>query len=366
MSRLKEFLLRDAGGENESGRAVYILRVATLCEVLFFALFALILLIFRHDYTALLPAVCCAASLVLFRHTYTRYTRQALGLFYLVTTLWIIIAVVFFGWDCGIQHMAFVLLLFVFTTSYLSMKIKVLLGLLVYGLRMSLYFYTLSASPLFPPESQLNHVLQFLDTTTVYVLMILIMSVFAGDTLRAEEKLAKANRKLNMLAETDPLTKLPNRRFVLRHIEECVHESPHPICPTVAIGDIDFFKKVNDTYGHDAGDRVLEVLSDLFMKTMEPYGICARWGGEEFLFFFEHLNLDNAQMVLSDLLSKIRVTVIPFGEQQINVTLTFGMEDAVLSGNVQEAITKQVDNVIRKADEKLYMGKQKGRNQIVA
>ena len=367
VDKIKELLLRDAGGENESGRAVYILRTATLGQSLFFVLFTIALLTAASQkLTALLPAICCALALLVFRYTFLRQTQRALAMFYVITIAWIILGVIFFGWDCGTQHMAFVLLLFVFTTSYLPSRVKILLGFLVYGLRMGLYFYMLKADPLFPLTGQLNSALQFLNTTTVYLLLILIMSVFAGDTLRAEGKLAKANRKLNALAETDPLTKLPNRRFILRHIEECVHGSPDPICPTIAIGDIDFFKKVNDTYGHEAGDRVLEVLSELFQKTMEPYGVCARWGGEEFLFFFEHLNLDNAQVVLYELLSKIRVTVIPFGDQQLKVTLTFGVEDAVLSAKTPEEITRQVDAVIQKADEKLYIGKEQGRNRIVA
>lgn len=366
MGKFREFLLRNAGGENESGRAVYILRVAALGETIYFALFGLFLLIFGVLLPSILPFSCCAAALLILWDTYRRHSPLSLTFFYILNTLWIIVAVVFFGWDAGIQHMTFVLLLFIFITSYLSMSIKVVLGLLVYALRMGLYFYTLSAEPVFPFSIQLNHVIQFLDTTTVYLLLILIMSVFATDTLRAEGKLAKANRKLNTLADTDPLTKLPNRRCALRHIEECVMESPTPICPTVAIGDIDFFKKVNDTYGHEAGDKVLEVLADLVKETMEPHGFCARWGGEEFLFFFESLNIDNASFVLNVLLDKIRATVISFQDLKINVTMTFGMEDTILNGKTSEEISRQVDQVIGIADQKLYMGKQNGRNQVVA
>ena len=367
MDKIREYLLRDIGNEMESGRAMYLVRVTLLGELVYFALFSVVLLLFRQWKGSALPLLCFVISLIIFRGTYHRSkTEWTLPLFYLLSLFWIVIAIVLFGWDCGIQHLLFVLLVLIFTTSYSSMSVKIPLGLMVYAVRMGLYFYTLSVEPFLPFPSGLNHVMQFLDTTMVYLLLILIMSVFASDTLRAESRLANANRKLNNLADTDPLTKLPNRRYVLRHIEECISNSSDPICPTVAIGDIDFFKKVNDTYGHEAGDRVLEILSELFQKTMEPYGLCARWGGEEFLFFFEHLNLDNAFYVLNDLLEKIRLTVIPFGEQQIKVTMTFGVEDALLKRSAQVEIPKQVDSVIQKADKKLYMGKQQGRNQIVA
>ncbi len=366
MNTLKELLLRDVGNESESGRTAYILRAASLGLCFYYALFGIFLLFQKQIYPSILPFACSLSMILIFRQTYRRRTTRSLQMFYFSVSLWIIVAVVFFGWDCGIQHLAFVLLLFIFTTNYMSLTYKAVCSLLVYALRMGLYFYTLAASPKFPLSIQTNNILQFLDTTMVYLLLILIMSVFANDTLRAEGKLAKANKKLNLLADTDPLTKLPNRRYILRHIEERVSDSQNPLCPTIAIGDIDFFKKVNDTYGHEAGDRVLEVLSELFQQTMEPYGVCARWGGEEFLFFFEHLNLDNASIVLSELLYKIRVTVIPFGDQQIKVTLTFGVEDALLYGNTPDELKKEIDEVIRAADEKLYMGKQRGRNQIVA
>lgn len=366
VSALKDFILRDTGDENESGRTAFILRCTSLGLVVYYALFGVILLMFGHLKSSIFPFICCASVGILLQRTYHRHTRQALGMFYCIVTVWIILAVIFFGWDCGIQHLTFVLLLLIFTTTYMLMKIKALCGLLVYVLRLGLYFYMLYSHPIFPPGTKLNTTLQFLNTTTVYLLMILVMSVFASDTLRAEGKLAKANKKLHNLADTDPLTKLPNRRYILRHIGECARDSQNPLCPTIAIGDIDFFKKVNDTYGHEAGDRVLEVLSELFRQTMEPYGVCARWGGEEFLFFFEHLNLDNANLVLQNLLNKIRATVIPFGDEQIKVTLTFGLEDALLNGKTAEELTKEIDDVIKVADEKLYMGKQAGRNQIVA
>ena len=70
---------------------------------------------------------------------------------------------------------------------------------------------------------------------------------------------------------------------------------------SIAIGDIDFFKKINDTYGHNCGDQVLKSLSDLFREKTLGAGHVCRWGGEEFLFFFPEMNLDNATALMNEI-----------------------------------------------------------------
>ena len=126
---------------------------------------------------------------------------------------------------------------------------------------------------------------------------------------------------------------------------------------TVAMGDIDFFKHVNDTYGHDAGDMVLKELAKVFLEVMGKEGKVCRWGGEEFLFVFQNKNGYQANEVLHDILKRIRGMGIPYQSDWIHVTMTFGLEE--YSGE------KDMEAVIRAADQKLYRGKENGRNQIV-
>ncbi len=364
MQFLKDYLMRDVEDENESGRAAYILRFTVLTLFLFHLIFTVALAAFGLYIPSTLSALCSLSSSVTLYFTYRNRTRLSLNLFYATSVLWVIAGVYLVGWDCGIQHLTFVLLLFIFTTSYRSPKIKILESLCIYLLRLSLYFYTLYHEPIYPVSQNAGILLQILSTTAVFLLLILIMTVFASDALRAEGKLARANRKLNTLAGTDELTKLANRRHAMKMIKDFAKETGYQCAPTLAIGDIDFFKKVNDTYGHEAGDRVLEVLSELFRQTMEPYGFCARWGGEEFLFFFSHMNIDNASIILQDLLTKIRVTVIPYGTEQIKVTMTFGLCDTVLTDG-EEEVVPEIEKALQSADERLYMGKQSGRNRVV-
>ena len=93
------------------------------------------------------------------------------------------------------------------------------------------------------------------------------------------------------------------------------------------MGDIDFFKHVNDTYGHDAGDEVLRTLSRMFCTVIGEKGEVCRWGGEEFLFVFPGMDMDEVQLLMSDLLDDIRHTPVLYERKLIHVTMTFGVEE---------------------------------------
>lgn len=164
-------------------------------------------------------------------------------------------------------------------------------------------------------------------------------------------------RSLRSLVEQDALTDLFNRRSADRKLKQVIqrHESQHtPFC--LAIGDIDFFKKVNDTYGHDCGDLVLKNVAAKLREHMRTNGFAARWGGEEFLLVFDHMGTVQAHEVLERLLEDIRAMECPFEEHIIKITMTFG-----LTGGETTDITQ----LLHLADENLYRGKAGGRNRIV-
>lgn len=172
---------------------------------------------------------------------------------------------------------------------------------------------------------------------------------------------ARMQKALRELVEEDILTGLNNRRSgekMLRQTFDDFRKKGTPFC--VAIGDIDFFKKVNDTYGHDCGDVVLTEVSKQLKVFMHGKGYAIRWGGEEFLLVFVNRNLAYVEAKMKELLDTIQKDSILYKEEcQVAVTMTFGIVEA---GDEHE----DVDDLIVKADEKLYFGKQNGRNQIVS
>ena len=174
-----------------------------------------------------------------------------------------------------------------------------------------------------------------------------------------EHKLIRYNLELEHIASTDPLTGLFNRWQMYKRLETCISRyTQHKLQTlTVAMGDIDFFKHVNDTYGHDAGDEVLRTLSRLFRTIMDKKGYVCRWGGEEFLFLFPDMDMDEVQLLMSDLLDDIRHTPVLYERKLIHVTMTFGVEEF--------GRNHTMESVIQEADRKLYLGKESGRNRVI-
>ena len=157
--------------------------------------------------------------------------------------------------------------------------------------------------------------------------------------------------------ETDALTELYNRRFGERKLRQIMERSAVNGTPfALSIGDIDFFKKVNDTYGHSCGDLVLKSVSDILRQHMNSVGFVARWGGEEFLLVFDRLDLEQSKKSLQELLDKINALEIHYKDQTIRVTMTFG----VVAGDESDQ-----DTLLCLADNKLYEGKTGGRNRVI-
>lgn len=174
----------------------------------------------------------------------------------------------------------------------------------------------------------------------------------------AAKSIVEMQSTMIILVERDPLTQLYNRRYggaKLRKIQAMSDKNGVPF--SVAMGDIDFFKKVNDTYGHEAGDIVLKKVAETMRKFMAGKGFVVRWGGEEFVLIFDKMGADDAYVKLCELLDKIREIEILYDSRLIKVTMTFGVVDGSISPNYAD--------LLRLADERLYNGKQGGRNRVV-
>lgn len=169
-------------------------------------------------------------------------------------------------------------------------------------------------------------------------------------------ELAKANEKLGELAHKDMLTGLPNRRGMMIYIEESMvqhRQNNTPFC--LLIIDFDRFKDLNDTLGHEAGDRALSEGAKLMRKVLRVQDQVARWGGEEFLILLPGTPLEGAQI----LANKIRVNLREALTESIgiNVSVTIGVAE------FEELDT--LDSCFRRADKALYIGKGSGRDKVV-
>ena len=175
-----------------------------------------------------------------------------------------------------------------------------------------------------------------------------------GDLARSGKKMQESIRRQ---VELDELTQLYNRRYgdkCLQQMCKKMQESGIEYC--VEIGDIDFFKKVNDRYGHEAGDVVLTKVARILREKIMSKGYVCRWGGEEFLIVLEDCEQEQAKQILQDVLDVLRGQSIECQGQNICVTMSVGV--------VQVASDEKIDDILRRADKKLYDAKAGGRDRI--
>lgn len=162
--------------------------------------------------------------------------------------------------------------------------------------------------------------------------------------------------QIQHVANTDYLTDLSNRRMFIQNAEQRITEyAKRNVSYCLAVFDIDYFKKVNDTYGHDTGDQVLKVLA-LYMRKYFGGGLTTRLGGGTFGILLHGLDTDELYNKLDDFRREIAVSAIAVGDNQISISVSFG---AVFDS--QNDFSKQMSD----ADNALYLAKDRGRNQII-
>lgn len=170
------------------------------------------------------------------------------------------------------------------------------------------------------------------------------------------EEIQELSDKFEQQARQDPLTKLANRRGMTEHLIYEVNRSKRSKLPmTLILADVDHFKKVNDNYGHDAGDSLLIQLAESFIVNLRKQDIVARWGGEEFLFLLPETNAEEGFILAEKIRQAIQQTTFTHQQHNIQITMSFGVSEVDTKGNT--------DNSINMADQYLYLAKKEGRNQ---
>ncbi|HOJ10202.1 MAG TPA: diguanylate cyclase [Clostridiales bacterium] len=170
------------------------------------------------------------------------------------------------------------------------------------------------------------------------------------------KKLKKAYENAEYFANIDFLTKIPNRRSIHKYINDDLINMRTPF--TIVLCDIDCFKIVNDTYGHDTGDYILVETSTRLNSLLADNSRICRWGGEEFLIVLPGTTLDQGISIAESLRQSISSTPYLFNDKSINITMTFG----VCEHNEGDSFY----GLIKRADNALYNGKNRGKNCCVS
>jgi len=175
---------------------------------------------------------------------------------------------------------------------------------------------------------------------------------------RAERALLEAKRELQTQAHTDPLTGLYNRRFFMQRLaEEGERLRRHNNYLSCLLFDLDHFKKINDTYGHDVGDKVLKMVSKMTNDATRITDVAARVGGEEFAMLLPETDSQGAAKLANRLRLSIASAEVVANNQRINVTASIGIVTVSTLGD-------NLDILLSRADKALYRAKDGGRNMV--
>ncbi|CAB1220152.1 GGDEF domain-containing protein [Acinetobacter bouvetii] len=194
--------------------------------------------------------------------------------------------------------------------------------------------------------------------------LLLSMYISWNNTLNSKRNFLRALLNdwsyyaLTELAHTDELTQLNNRRQFMQVAEQAIHKWPRYNLACLLMFDIDFFKNINDTYGHDVGDEVLRVLADIARREMRYSDVLARFGGEEFIALLPNTTLEDAIAIANRLCRKIE-------GHQICIKDKFFFNFSVSIGVSQlQPHQNDLNLLIKNADIALYQAKKNGRNQV--
>lgn len=277
-------------------------------------------------------------------HLYVRIIYFWLTLYMGLTTLCL-------GYGYGFHLYCFSMVPIIFATEYLAHKLNMkCLKAIPVSIAIALFYlgctgYVAYYGPIYERDQRYAAFFWSFNAIIVFGFIIYYSNYMIKTIISSEDKLLEA-------AHTDRLTRLHNRHYMLNYLNSLEAKKGHF---TLAMSDIDSFKKINDTYGHNAGDEVLKAVSGKMREICSECEI-ARWGGEEFLLLFSCAP-DNAAVILEELRKALENEPVIFDDKSIRVTITTGI--------AENDSSYSIDQWIQAADNKLYFGKNNGKNRVI-
>ncbi len=275
----------------------------------------------------------------------------------------VILGTFMLGWDVGFFMYVFAIIPLFFYLNLLNDNIEgsvlpplfsTLGAVLVF---IASYVVSIVFEPRFVLEKYQIHIL-FIYNSVLSILLLAAMSHFFIIERRFSLlAITNENKKLDVEASEDPLTGLTNRRSMERHLDNAMLEArARGRIFSLIMGDIDFFKSINDSYGHDFGDEALKMVSEVLKSSVRDGDIICRWGGEEFLILIYGTEKD-AEAVAERIRKTIEDDKLIHNDKEVRFTITLGVSTYKPGFDMEKLIAR--------ADDRLYYGKRNGRNQVV-
>ncbi|MEC5218049.1 diguanylate cyclase (GGDEF)-like protein [Actimicrobium sp. GrIS 1.19] len=324
------------------------IQIAALIDCLFFILFYVI----GSPIQAWISAIALAMYACAWRFLSQRKNGLAILMIWLESPIHAAIGTVLAGWESGFHYYLLMFIPTMFISNTRTWRsVAAVFGLWIFYVGLNVV--TTVLAPLEPLQPGALTALRYFNITAVFC-MFGYLSFYYYRTI------VDTQNRLNLMATTDPLTELFNRRYMTEMANyEANQQLRHPHGLAVIICDIDHFKTINDRWGHDGGDRVLVTVSKAITQSIRSQDCAARWGGEEFLILLPNTDLAGAVLVAERIREKVAALAIAAqAAPAITVTMTLGVSSWQHGNSMTEAITR--------ADALLYQGKLAGRNRVVS
>ena len=275
-----------------------------------------------------------------------------------VMEFYIIVMTTSFGFDCGFQNVVFsttmAFFLPLYSPNYAIFDPRTLRDFSITFLLTYACLYLVCGDPSYVPFFEVS------DTTVKILYVMNSIETVVSIVLFAKFYISRNNyfrRVLTRREDFDELTNVYNRFAINKMITNMYQNSKKDF--DIAIVDIDFFKKINDTYGHNAGDKVLQNISRFLKKAVRRDGtFVGRWGGEEFIIVSDTMSYHSFINLLKKIRKSIEEYEFRYKKDKIRLTVSIGAN----SGS-KELV---VEELIKSADDNLYKAKESGRNKVVS
>ncbi|VXC43904.1 GGDEF domain-containing protein [Pseudomonas sp. 9Ag] len=310
--------------------------------------FLFIFLILGSPILAWINVVSVAMYIYAYRAFQQRRNQLAVMLIRVEVLVHAGLGTVLIGWESGFHYflLMFIPALFVSMPTRTAWIYAGWLWAYYVGLDVLMWFI----EPLQPISSSALLAVHVFNLTVVFCMFSYLALFYVATVARAHKKLAS-------MATTDSLTGLFNRRHMIELAEKVLaRHQRHPTNLTLMLMDIDHFKQVNDQYGHDMGDRVLQAVSDLLKQSMRDQDFIGRWGGEEFLAILPDTDFSHAGESAERIRKSVEELELYSDDIRVCITLSIGI--------TQYRADELLSDAIARADVALYESKSAGRNRV--
>ena len=353
---IKTLFTKDTAGEGESPKLLIVLRIL-FASIVVYSVINIIYCLCNGYFEAVM---CFVSALVvyaiMFYSSYHTGTMALVIVSNILSLICVIIALAMFGPSVSFQSFFIVIVVACYFSGYGYYKAKGIYTIVVFVLYYAIESHFSQLIARIPVSLPGQYFLTLLNISASFWCVAIVCYVYSNDSQHLEGKLIEYNRILRQQASTDTLTGLHNRRSATDFIEKLIKRHDEKgFC--VCMCDIDFFKKVNDSYGHDIGDKVLAGVAQALVDNVSEECLVSRWGGEEFLIIFPNMNGDEARSIVDIIRSRIKKIEFDTGSKVFSITVTYGLAEYGFNGDAEA--------VVKEADDKLYIGKENGRDQIV-